>query len=297
MGEERAQRHLAAILAADVVGYSRLMERDEVGTLATLKALRAGLFEPLTRQYRGRIFKVAGDSALCEFSSAVDAVRAAIEIQRGLVTRNTDLPEEGRITLRIGIALGDVMAEGGDLYGHGVNLAARIEGLAEPGGVCVAANVAEHLQTARGFVVEDLGEHQLKNVERPIRAFRVAMATGPEVPPARPALSLPDKPSIAVLAFENMSGDPEQEYFADGVVEDIITALSRIHWLFVIARNSSFTYKGKAVDIKQVGRELGVCAMSWKAACARRRTECGSPDRSSTRRTGHTSGPTASRAR
>jgi adenylate cyclase len=258
MGEERAQRHLAAILAADVVGYSRLMERDEAGTLAALKALRTEVFEPQTRAHGGRIFKINGDGALCEFTSAVDAVRAALEVQRALVERNAGLPEERRIALRLGIALGDVIAEGGDLYGHGVNLAARIEGLAQPGGVCVAAIVAEHLQTAGGFAVEDLGEHKVKNIERPVRVFRVAVTTEPEAPAARPALALPDKPSIAVLAFQNMSGDAEQEYFADGIVEDIITALSRIRWLFVIARNSSFTYKGKAVDIKQVGRELGV---------------------------------------
>jgi adenylate cyclase len=258
MKEERAQRHLAAILAADVVGFSRLMERDEAGTLAALKALRTEVFEPRTRAHGGRIFKITGDGALCEFASAVDAVRAALEVQRALAERNADVPEDRRIALRIGIALGDVLAEGGDLYGHSVNLAARIEGLAEPGGVCVAANVAEHLQTAGGFAVADIGEHQLKNIERPIRVFRVAVAGAAEAAPARPALALPDKPSIAVLPFQNMSGDPEQEYFVDGLVEDIITALSRIRWVFVIARNSSFTYKGKAVDIKQVGRELGV---------------------------------------
>jgi adenylate cyclase len=258
MSEEREQRHLAAILAADVVGYSRRMERDETGTLAALKALRAEVFEPRTRAYGGRIFKITGDGALSEFASAVDAVRAALEVQRALAERNAALPEDRRIALRIGIALGDVIAEGSDLYGHGVNLAARIEGLAEPGGVCVAGNVAEHLQTAGGFVVADQGEHQVKNIERPVRVFRVAVAIGPETTPPRATLALPDKPSISVLAFQNLSGDPEQEYFADGVVEDIITALSRIRWLFVIARNSSFTYKGRAVDIKQVGRELGV---------------------------------------
>jgi adenylate cyclase len=249
MNEERAQRHLAAILAADVVGYSRLMERDEAATLAALKALRSEVFEPQMRAHGGRIFKIAGDGALCEFASAVDAVRAALEVQRALAERNAGLPGDRRIALRIGIALGDVIAEGGDLYGHGVNLAARIEGLCEPGGVCVAANVAEHLQTAGGFVAADLGEHPLKNIERPIRAFRVAVAHGPEAGPKRPTLALPDKPSIAVLPFQNMSGDPEQDYFADGMVEDIIMALSRIRWLFVIARNSSFTYKGKAVDV------------------------------------------------
>jgi adenylate cyclase len=186
-------------------------------------------------------------------------VRAALEVQRALAERNAGVPEERRITLRIGIALGDVIAEGSDLYGHGVNLAARIEGLAEPGGVCVAAIVAEHLQTAGGFAVEDLGEHKVKNIERPIRVSRVAVAAAPETPAPRPALALPDKPSIAVLAFQNMSGDPEQEYFADGVVEDIITALSYFPRLFVIARNSSFTYKGRpGVDVRQVGRELGV---------------------------------------
>src|SRR5262245_43911653 len=204
MAEERAQRHLAAILAADVVGYSRLMERDEAGTLAVLKLLRTEVFEPRTRAHGGRIFKITGDGALCEFASAVDAVRAALEVQRALAERNADLPEERRIALRIGIALGDVIAEGGDLYGHGVNVAARIEGLAEPGGVCVAANVAEHLQTAGGIAVADMGEHQVKNIERPIRVFRVSAATDLETPAVRPALALPDKPSIAVLAFENM---------------------------------------------------------------------------------------------
>jgi adenylate cyclase len=258
MAQERVQRRLAAILAADVVGFTRMMGRDEAGTLARLKALRVEVFEPTTRQYRGRIFKIAGDGALCEFPSAVDAVRAAIEVQHILDRRNAGEPEDQRIALRIGIALGDVITEGSDLYGHGVNLAARLETLAEPGGICVAANVAEHLQAAGGFSIEDIGEHQLKNIERPIRVFRIAALEARETAPVRPELALPDKPSIAVLPFQNMSGDPEQEYFADGIVEDIITALSRIHWLFVIARNSSFTYKGKSVDVKQVGRELGV---------------------------------------
>ncbi|MEE8098392.1 MAG: adenylate/guanylate cyclase domain-containing protein [Hyphomicrobium sp.] len=261
MAEERVQRRLAAILAADVVGYSRLMEQDETGTLARLKSLRSEVFDPRTKQFDGRIFKNTGDGALAEFGSAVDAVQCAVEIQRALAQRNADLPEDLRIILRIGISLGDVIVEGDDLYGNGVNVAARMEGLAEPGAICVSGNVHEHIGNALDVTFEDLGEQSVKNIDRPVRSYRVHLEPAAEshvvqqqdTPPA-----LPDKPSIAVLPFDNLSGDPEQDYFADGMAEDIITALSRFRWFFVIARNSSFTYKGKAVDVRSVGRELGV---------------------------------------
>jgi adenylate cyclase len=232
------------------------MERDEAGTLANLKSLRTDVFEPRTRAHGGRIFKIAGDGALCEFASAVDAVRAALEVQRALAERNAGLPEDCRIALRIGIALGDVIAEGGDLYGHGVNLAARIEGLAEPGSVCVAANVAEHLQVAGGFAVADLGEHQVKNIERPIHVFALNAAGAPASAPVKAAKADAKRVYICVLPFANMSGDQEQEYFSDGITEDIITDLSKVSALAVISRNSAFMYKEKHVDVPKVAREL-----------------------------------------
>jgi TolB-like protein/class 3 adenylate cyclase len=263
-------RRLAAILAADVAGYSRLMGADEEGTLERLKALRRELLDTKIAEHRGRLVKTTGDGLLVEFASVVDAVRCAVEVQQGMPGRNTDVGADSRIELRIGINLGDVIVEGDDLYGDGVNIAARIEALADAGGVFVSNTVHDHVRDRLPFVFEDLGEQQVKNIARPVRVYRVR----PESPlPSSPArspdqvrggegrvgvLPLPDKPSIAVLPFANMSGDPEQEYFADGMVEEIITALSRIRWLFVIARNSSFTYKGQAVDVKQVGRELGV---------------------------------------
>jgi adenylate cyclase len=251
-------RRLAAILAADVAGYSRLMGADEEGTLERLKALRCDLVDPKVAEHHGRIVKTTGDGVLVEFASVVDAVRCAVEMQQ--TERNTGVAADTRIELRIGINLGDVIVEGDDLYGDGVNIAARVEALADPGGVFVSNTVYEHVRDRLPFDFQDLGEQQVKNIARPVRVYRVRDARGGESTPAPapPALPLPDKPSIAVLPFANMSGDPEQEYFADGMVEEIITALSRIRWLFVIARNSTFTYKGEAIDLKQVARELGV---------------------------------------
>jgi TolB-like protein len=236
------------------------MGADEEGTLERLKALRRELVDPKIAEHRGRIVKTTGDGLLVEFASVVDAVRCAVEVQQAMPERNTDVAADSRIELRIGINLGDVIVEGDDLYGDGVNIAARIEALVDPGGVFVSNTVHDHVRDRLPLVFEDLGEQQVKNIARPVRVYRVrdpAAAKSPSAP-ASPLLPLPEKPSIAVLPFANMSGDPEQEYFADGMVEEIITALSRIRWLFVIARNSTFTYKGQAIDVKQVGRELGV---------------------------------------
>jgi TolB-like protein/class 3 adenylate cyclase/tetratricopeptide (TPR) repeat protein len=257
-----ATRRLAAILAADVAGYSRLIGEDEEGTLNRLRSIRAELIDPKIAEHRGRIVKTTGDGLLVEFGSVVDALRCATEWQRGMGERNAD-PSDNRIEFRIGINVGDVVVEDGDIFGDGVNVAARLEGLAEPGGICVSARVQEDAAGRLDLAFEDMGEQVLKNIARPVRVYRVRLnpteATAKAEPiEAAPVLALPDKPSIAVLPFQNMSGDPEQEYFADGMVEEIITALSRIRWLFVIARNSTFTYKGQAVDVKQVGRELGV---------------------------------------
>jgi adenylate cyclase len=251
-------RRLAAILAADVAGYSRLMGADEEGTLERLKALRRELLDPKIAEHHGRIVKTTGDGLLVEFASIVDAVRCAVAVQQAIPERNTDVAAESRIELRIGINLGDVIVEGDDLDGDGINIAARIEALADAGGVFVSHTVHDHVRDRLPFVFEDLGEQQVKNITRPVRVYRVRDVGPAGKSQVTPALALPDKPSIAVLPFANMSGDPEQEYFADGMVEEIITALSRIRWLFVIARNSSFTYKGQAIDVKQVGRELGV---------------------------------------
>jgi adenylate cyclase len=254
-----AIRRLVAILAADVAGYSRLMGGDEEGTLERLKALRHELLDPKIAEHRGRIVKTTGDGLLVEFASVVDAVRCAVAVQQAMPERNTGFGADNRIELRIGINLGDVIVEGDDLYGDGVNIAARIEALADAGGVFVSNTVHDQVRDRLPFVFEDLGEQQVKNIARPVRVYRVrgAAAEGSSVA-APPVLPLPNKPSIAVLPFANMSGDPEQEYFVDGMVEEIITALSRIRWLFVIARNSTFTYKGQAVDVKRVGHELGV---------------------------------------
>ena len=249
-------RRLAAILAADVAGYSRLMGADEEGTLERLKALRRELVDPTIAKHKGRIVNTTGDGLLVEFASIVDAVRCAVQVQQAMSERDAGAGRDNRIELRIGINLGDVIVEGDDLYGDGVNIAARIEALADAGGVFVSNTVYDHVRDRLPFVFEDLGEKQVKNIARPVRVYRVRDLASKAAPP--PTLLLPDKPSIAVLPFHNMSGDPEQEYFADGMVEEIITALSRIRWLFVIARNSSFTYKGQAIDVKQVGRELGV---------------------------------------
>jgi adenylate cyclase len=248
------QRRLAAILAADVAGYSRLMGADEEGTLARLKALRAELIDPAIAEHHGRIVKTAGDGMLVEFASVVDALRCAIQWQRAMADRAQ--PADARIEFRIGVNLGDIIIDEGDIFGDGVNIAARLEAMAEPGGICISRTVQMETLGKLDFPVEDLGDQALKNIAQKVHVFRV-LAQQKDMPePA--ALALPEKPSIAVLPFQNMSGDAEQEYFVDGMVEEIITALSRIHWLFVIARNSTFTYKGRAVDVKQVGRELGV---------------------------------------
>jgi adenylate cyclase len=263
---ERVERRLAAILATDVVGYSRLMGHDEEGTIGALKTLRKTLIDPKIAEHRGRIVKTTGDGVLAEFASTVDAVRCAIDIQHAMPARNADLPPDKRIEFRIGINVGDIIVEGDDIFGDGVNVAARLESVSQPGGICVSDVVHEQVNGRIEAAFADLGEQNFKNIARPVRAYSIA---GGEAKPqaaapaaaglsASAAFALPDMPSIAVLPFNNMSGDPEQEYFADGMVEDIITALSRFKELFVIARNSSFIYKGRAVDIQQVARELGV---------------------------------------
>jgi adenylate cyclase len=256
MSGERVDRRLLAILAADVVGYSRMMGEDEEGTLASLKTLQRELFAPNVKEHCGRLVKTTGDGALVEFASIIDAVRCAAEIQRAMAERNAGIPVERRIDFRIGINLGDIIIDEGDIYGDGVNVAVRLEALADPGGICVSRVVRDQVRDKLDFSFEDLGEQQVKNIARPVRVYRVLIDGTASETPAAPAI--PDRPSIAVLPFENMSADSEQEYFADGMVEDIITGLSRIRWLLVIARNSSFTYKGQIVDVKRVGRELGV---------------------------------------
>src|SRR3954468_20902078 len=263
LSSEHVERRLAAILAADVAGSCRLIGIDEEGTLSRLKALRQTLFDPKVTDHRGRIVKNTGDGALVEFASVVDAVRCADEIQRSMAERNTDVPQDKRIEFRIGIHVGDIIIADDDIFGDGVNIAVRLEGIAEPGGICISDDAHRQVQGKVESTLEDMGSQSLKNIAEPMRAWRVRIgpssspATKPPTETALP-LALPDKPSIAVLPFTNMSSDPEQEYFADGIVDDIITALSHFKALFVIARNSSFTYKGRAVDVKQVGRELGV---------------------------------------
>ncbi len=295
MSKEGVERKLTAILAADVVGYSRLMEADEAGTLAALKSHRKDLIDPEIAEHHGRIVKLMGDGALVEFASVVDAVACAVAIQDGMAARSEDLPEDRRITFRIGVHLGDVMVEDDDLYGDGVNVAARLEGLAAPGGICISQQALDQVETKLGLAYEDLGEQRLKNIARPIRAFRVLTEPGAKVPARKRILARrwsagiavmaiivaavgaiawwqpwisetdwvleerpTDLPAIAVLPFDNMSGDPDQEYFSDGLTEDLIIDLSRISGLFVIARNSVFTYKGTPVNVQQVGRDLGV---------------------------------------
>lgn len=254
MADARVQRRLTAILVADVAAYSRLMSNDEEGTLAALKACRRQLTDPKVAEHHGRIVKTTGDGFLAEFASAVDAVRCAVEIQRAMAERNTAIPEDRRIKFRIGINVGDVLIDEGDIYGDGVNIAARLEVLASPGAICLSEDAYNQIKNKLTLNVSDIGEQHLKNIARQVRVYAVWLDGLLD----RPTLALPDKPSIAVLPFQNMSGDPEQEYFADGMVEEIITALSRVRWLFVIARNSSFIYRGRAVDVKQIGRELGV---------------------------------------
>jgi adenylate cyclase len=251
-------RKLAAILAADVAGYSRLTGLDEEATIRRLRDIRAEAIDPAVSLHRGRIVKTTGDGLLIEFASVVDAVRCAIDMQRKMQARNGEAPADRRIEFRIGIHIGDVVVAGDDLLGDGVNIAARLEGIAEPGGICVSDDAFRQVHGKISVEFADLGNQHLKNIARPVRAYRIALEDSAGGVKKSAHLPLPDKPSIAVLPFQNMSGDPEQEYFADGVVEDIITALSRMRWLFVIARNSSFTYKGRAVDVKQISRELGV---------------------------------------
>lgn len=309
MAEERVRRRLAAILAADMVGYSRLMGEDETRTLTALKEIRAGLIDPTIAEHRGRIVKLMGDGTLVEFASVVDAVDCAVSIQRGIAERKTDIPDSKRITFRIGVNLGDVIIEDDDIFGDGVNVAARLEGLSEPGGVCISGTVFDQVKGKLDLTFDDLGPQEIKNIAEPVRAYRVRQDTGVGLgkpaqrkrrvvattgvavaaalivgglytwiersrptqvdeatlsdtvdadPSDKRASALPDKPSVAVLAFQNMSDDKNQEYFADGMAEDIITDLSKLSSLFVTARNSSFQYKGRAVDVKQVGRELDV---------------------------------------
>ena len=255
MANPHVERRLAAILAADVAGYSRLMGADEEGTLAALKAYRREVIDLKLTEHRGRIVRIIGDGLLVEFASVVAAVRWAVEVQRAIGERNSGLPQDKRIEFRMGINAGDIIIDGIDIWGDGVNVAARLEALAEPGGICVSSRVQEDVHGSVEVAFEDIGEQQLKNIARPVRVYRVHLKGATKT---APALQPSHKPSIVVLPFNNMSGDSEQEYFADGMVEEITTALSRTRWLFVIARNSSFTYKGRAVDVKQVGRELGV---------------------------------------
>ena len=254
------ERRLAAILAADVVGYTRLMGEDEAGTLAALKAHREEFIGPKIADHNGRLVKLMGDGALVEFASVIDALACAAELQSGMAERNREAADGPRIIFRIGINLGDVIVEGDDLYGDGVNVASRLEGLAEPGGICISAKVYDEVKNKLALGYEDMGEQEVKNIAEPIHVYLIVPERSAETLKAEAGedLALPDKPSIAVLPFDNMSGDPEQEFLADGITEDLITALSRIRWFFVIARNSTYTYKGKAVEVTQVAKELGV---------------------------------------
>jgi adenylate cyclase len=256
MAEARIARRLAAIVAADVAGYSRLMSTDEVATLAALKACRSNLMDPKIAEHGGRIVKTTGDGALIEFASAVDAVRCSVEIQRGMAERNTPIPEDRRVEFRIGINVGDIIIEEGDIFGDGVNIAARLEGIAEPGGICISDDTFRQVRDKVDFAFDDAGEQQLKNIARPVRVYRAKLEKVAST--AAKSSSSSNKPSIAVLPFQNMSGDPEQEYFADGMVDEILTGLSRIKWLSVVSRNSSFIYKNKPISIREVANKLGV---------------------------------------
>jgi adenylate cyclase len=256
------QRRLAAILAADVVSYSRLMEADEAGTLGALKALRRELIDARMATYRGRVVKLMGDGMLAEFPSVVDALACAIDVQEAVARRNVGVPDDRRITFRVGINLGDVMVEEDDLYGDGVNVAARLEQLAEPGGIAISGTVHEHVEGKLDARFADAGEQRIKNIARPVHVFRwspvAEAAAALAAVSGAPELMVQKRPSIAVLPFDNLSGDPGQAYLADGIAEDVISLLSRVRWLLVIARNSTFTYKGRAVDVQEVAEELGV---------------------------------------
>ncbi len=266
MEPQREERRLTTILSADVAGYSRLMAADESGTLAQLKAHRKELIEPKTAEYHGRVVKLMGDGTLMEFTSVVDAVRFAVDVQGMMAERNARVREDRRVIYRMGINIGDIIVEGDDIYGDGVNVAARLEGLADPGGICISRPVHTQIKGKVDYDFEDMGERQLKNIPDPIRVYRLADRQGQEVAKSVDHFhssigldfTIPDYPSIAVLPFTVMSADPEQEFFSDGISEDIITALSKISRILVVARNSTFTYKGKAVDVKQVSREQGV---------------------------------------
>ena len=259
MTNERVQRRLAAILAADVVGYSRLMERDEGRTLAALKDRRKSIVVPLVAQHQGRIVKVMGDGVLVEFASAVNAVECAVELQARMAAANEGVPDDRHIVLRIGINLGDIIVEGSDLYGDGVNIAARLESFAGPGEICLSGSVHEQVKRKLACRFDDLGSQNIKNIAEPVQVYRVSAAMPAESDASeRPTLTLPVQPSIAVLPFANMSSDPEQEVFVDGLTEDLITDLSRAPGLFVIARNSTFAYKGRSVDARTIARDLGV---------------------------------------
>jgi len=262
---ERVERRLAAVLAADVAGYSRLMGANEEGTLARLKALRKALVDPAIASHRGRIVKTTGDGMLVEFASAVDAVRSSAEVQRGMAEQNAALPQDQQIEFRIGIHVGDIIIDDNDIFGDGVNIAARLEGIAEPGGICISDDAQRQVRGKVDIAFEDMGSQTLKNIVEPMRAWRLLVnGKAPSTTPASPSPDLarppvpPDKPSIAVLPFQNMSGDPEQEHFCDGLVEDIITTLSKLAGLRVIARNSTFVYKGRSVDIREAAKQLGV---------------------------------------
>jgi TolB-like protein/Flp pilus assembly protein TadD len=256
LATERIERRLTAILAADIAGYSRLMGADEEGTLERFKALRGELVDPKIGEHRGRMVKTTGDGILIEFPSVIEAVSCAVAVQREMARRNAGTPQDRRIAFRIGVNLGDIIVEDGDIHGDGVNIAARLEGIAEPGGICISEDAFRQVRGKVDAEFDDLGEQSLKNIVRPMRIYRIKLARAPDA--SLTALPLPDKPSLALLPFQNLSSDPEQEYFADGMVEEITTAIARLPWLFVIARNSAFTYKGKPVNVKQVAQELGV---------------------------------------
>jgi adenylate cyclase len=264
MAEERVERRLTAILAGDVAGYSRLMGADEEGTLKRLNAHRREFLEPKVKEHRGRIVKRSGDGVLIEFASAVDAGRCAVEIQRGMSERNRPAPPDKRIELRIGIHVGDIIIEEGDIFGDGVNIAARLEAIAEPGGICISDDAYRQVRDKLNIVFEDAGEQQLKNIARSVRVYRVKLGEGDATQPTAPALALPDKSSIAVLPFQNMSGDSDQDYFCDGMVEDIITGLSRIKWLFVIRSQFYLHLQGPA-GRRETGRPR-----TRRPLCARR---------------------------